>query len=136
MSKSIPKIQKYMTTSPHAVGQEQTIAVAKKMMGEHNIRHLPVLHGGRLAGVISSRDIAMIESLSGVDAGKVTVEDAMTQSVHTSSPDSPLDEVVKEMAEHKLGCSVIVQAGKVVGIFTTVDACRALAELLDGRLSK
>ena len=136
MSKSIPKIQKYMTTSPHAVGQEQTIAVAKRMMSEHNFRHLPVLHGGRLAGVISSRDIAMIESLSGVDAAKLTVEDAMTQTVHTTSPDTPLDEVVKEMAEHKLGCSVIVQAGKVVGIFTTVDACRALAELLDGRLAK
>jgi len=135
MSKPIPPIQKYMSTTPHAVGQEQTLGVAKKMMSEHHIRHLPVLHGGHLVGVLSSRDIALIESLSGVDADKVTVEEAMTSSVHTTSPDTPLNDVTREMAEHKYGCTVIVQSSKVVGIFTTVDACRALSELLETRLS-
>jgi acetoin utilization protein AcuB len=40
------------------------------------------------------------------------------------------------MAEHKYGCAVVMQNDKLVGIFTTVDACRAFAEMLNGRLTK
>jgi acetoin utilization protein AcuB len=40
------------------------------------------------------------------------------------------------MAEHKYGCVVVMQNEKVVGIFTTVDVCRAFAEMLHGRLAK
>jgi acetoin utilization protein AcuB len=49
------------------------------------------------------------------------------------SPDSPLDEVALEMAENRYGSAIIVQDKKVVGIFTTVDACRALAAILETR---
>ena len=60
----------------------------------------------------------------------------MTQTPYTVAPETPLDEVVLKMAEHKYGCAVIAQNEKVVGIFTTVDACRAFAEMLHGRLAK
>jgi acetoin utilization protein AcuB len=50
-------------------------------------------------------------------------------------PGAPLDEVAREMAEHKHGSVVIVQNQKVLGIFTSVDACRALYDLLHGRLA-
>ncbi len=136
MSKPIPPISKYMTTSPHTVGLEQTMAQAHKMMREHRIRHLPVLHGGKLAGILSDGDLHLIETLRDVDPDKVLVEDAMTQTPYFVSPETPLDEVVAEMAEHKYGCAVIMQNQSVVGIFTTVDACRAFAEMLHTRLAK
>ena len=66
----------------------------------------------------------------------VSVEEAMNTSVYAVGPDAPLDEVAGEMAGHKYGSAVVLQNGKVVGIFTTVDACRALQELLHGRLAK
>lgn len=50
MSKPILALQKYMSTSPHAIGQEQTMVLAQRMLREHHIRHLPVLHGARIAG--------------------------------------------------------------------------------------
>ena len=50
MSKPVPPIHKYMSTSPHTIGAEQTIAMAAKVMAEHRIRHLPVLHGGKVVG--------------------------------------------------------------------------------------
>jgi len=53
-----------------------------------------------------------------------------------TTPETGLDEVVSTMAEHKYGAAVILQNGKVVGMFTTVDACRALSELLHSRLAK
>jgi len=134
MTKAIPTIQKYMTTSPHSVGREQTLAHAHAVLREAHIRHLPVLHGGVLVGMVTQRDLALIESLEAVDPKKVTVEDAMSTEVYSVSPDAPLDEVVLEMAEKKYGSAVVVQNHKVVGIFTTVDACRALGELLASRL--
>lgn len=134
MTKSIPTIQKYMTTSPHSVGKDQTLAQAHRFLRDERIRHLPVLDGGTLVGMVTERDLALIETLEGVDATKVTVEDAMSTEVYSVSPDAPLNEVVLEMAEKKYGSAVVVQNHKVVGIFTTVDACRALGELLASRL--
>lgn len=136
MSKPIPEISKYMTPSPHSIGRDQTLSAAHKVMREHRCRHLPVLHGGKLVGIISERDLHLVETLKDVDPEEVTVEDAMLTQVYSVSPDTPLDEVVSEMAGKKYGSAVVIQNGKVVGIFTTVDACRALAELLKTRLAK
>ena len=136
MTKPIPTIQKYMTAAPHSIGSEQTIATASLMMNDYHIRHLPVLHGGRLLGILTDRDIKLIETFRDVDPTKVTVEEAMTEQPFSVSPDAPLDEVVETMAANKYGSAVIMQNHKVVGIFTTVDACEALAQLLRTRLAK
>jgi acetoin utilization protein AcuB len=135
MTKAIPTIQKYMTTSPHTVGSDQKLSHAHAILHEHRVRHLPVLRGGELVGMLTERDLALIESLKDVDPHAITVEEAMSTGVYRVSPDSPLDEVVSEMASKKYGSAVVVQNGKVVGIFTTVDVCTAFGELLRGRLS-
>jgi acetoin utilization protein AcuB len=71
-----------------------------------------------------------------VDADRQTVDGAMLEEPYSVTPETPLDEVVATMAEHKYGSAVIVQNAHVVGVFTTVDACRALSELLNTRLRK
>lgn len=136
MSKPIPTIQKYMTTSPHSIGVEQPLSRAHEFLREHGIRHLPVLRAGKLVGILTDRDLHLVESLQGVDPAKVLVEDAMSAIVYAVGPDALLDDVVSTMAEHKYGSAVVMQNEKVVGIFTTVDVCRALAELLHTRLAK
>lgn len=130
MSKPIPTLKKYMTHAPHTVRPDLTLAAADKLMHDLGIRHLPVLDGGRLLGLLSQRDIRLIESLKDVDANAVRIDEAMTQDTYEVSPDAPLGEVVAEMAAKKYGSAVAVQNGKVVGIFTTVDALHALAELV------
>ena len=136
MSKAIPTIQKYMTTSPHSIGIDQPLSVAHRMMQEHSIRHLPVLTGGKLVGMLTQRDLGLVESLNGVDPTKVKVDDAMSTFVYSVQPDAPLDEVVAEMGAHKYGSAVVMQNEKVVGIFTTVDVCLAFSDLLQTRLAK
>jgi acetoin utilization protein AcuB len=136
MSKAIPQIRKYMTSAPHTIGHDQTLAFTQSMMRELHIRHLPVLDGGRLVGVLTERDVALIETLKDVDPKTVRVSDAMSQQVYTVSPDAPLDEVAAEMAEHKYGSAVVMDNGHVVGVFTTVDGMAALSELLQSRLAK
>ncbi len=130
MSRPIPKIKQYMAPMPHTVGEDQPLAVAHRMMREHKIRHLPVLSGGRLAGILTERDMALVETMKGVDPAKVPTGEAMSQLVYAVTPDTPLDEVAAEMAEHKYGCAVVMTAQKVVGVFTTVDGMRALHDLL------
>ena len=136
MTKPIPPIQKFMTTSPHSIGADQTLSVAHEMMRAHAIRHLPVLSGGKLVGILSDRDLRLVESLKGVDPNTLSVDEAMAPTVYSVGPDTPLDEVVSTMATKKYGSAVVMQNNKVVGIFTTVDLCRSFAELLHSRLAK
>jgi acetoin utilization protein AcuB len=123
-------IRIHMTHAPHSIGRDQKLAAAHAKMRELGIRHLPVLEGGKLAGVLSQRDLYFVEALDAVDTQLVRVEEAMSQDVYAVGPDTKLGDVVAKMLEHKYGCAVIVENGSVRGIFTTVDALRLLVSLL------
>jgi acetoin utilization protein AcuB len=124
------QVRDYMTTAPHAIGLEQTLAQAEKRMRELSVRHLPVLHGGRLRGIISARDIALVRALD-VDPREVRVEEALTGEPYTVSEQTPLHRVARAMAAHKYDCAVAIEHGKVKGILTVTDALRALASALE-----
>lgn len=132
--KSVPSIEKYMSTSPHTVGADITLAKAEKMMGDMRVRHLPVLDGGQLVGVLSDRDIKMVETFKDVDPEKVSVREAFSEQPYMVSPRAPLNEVCKEMAAHKYSSVLVVDNHKLVGIFTWVDALNAMGELLETRM--
>jgi len=121
-------IGKYMSAGPHTIGREQSLTAAKQLMHKSHVRHLPVLHGGKLVGVISERELEMIEALPG--SKQLSVEDAMVPDVYTIAEDAPLDRVAAEMARLKVGSAVVLKGDDVVGVFTAVDGLRALADLL------
>lgn len=135
MTKSIPHIKKYMTTDVQTIGDEQPMSVAHSMMREQHIRHLPVLRQGKVVGIMTDRDLRLVETLTDVDPTKVAVSEAMTPDPYVVTPEASLDEVVSMMAAKKYGSAVVSDHGHVVGIFTTVDACSAFAELLTTRLT-
>jgi acetoin utilization protein AcuB len=126
-------VRTFMTPSPHTVGRQQSLHLARSLMHKHHIRHLPVLDGGKLVGLLSERDLGVVEGLSGADPASITVEEAMTAATYVVAPDAPLETVAAEMAEMKLGSAVVMDAGHVVGVFTSVDALAALAALLHDR---
>ncbi len=132
--KAIPNVSKYMTTLPHTIGAEQNLSKAEKMMTEYRVRHLPVLRGGKLVGILSDRDVRLVESFRDVDPEKVSVEEAFTPDPYIISPTSSLADVCSEMAAHKYGCALVCDNHKLVGIFTWVDALTAFNELLSTRL--
>jgi acetoin utilization protein AcuB len=129
-----PTISKYMTNFPHTIGADQTLAKAEEMMGEYRVRHLPVLKGGKLVGILSDRDVRLVESFRDVLPKVVTVDEAYSPEPFITSPDSPFQEVCAEMAAHKYGCAIVCDKHKLVGIFTWVDALRAFRDVLDTRL--
>lgn len=134
MTKAIPTIQKYMTVLPHTIGADQTLEQAEKMMAKYRVRHLPVLDGGKLVGILTDRDIRLVETFKDVEADKVKVDEAYSPDPYVTSPNASLAEVCAEMAQHKYGCVLIEDNHKLVGIFTWVDALKAMSELMETRL--
>jgi acetoin utilization protein AcuB len=118
----------YMTRTPHTIGAEQTLKVARQLMSDHQVRHLPVLHGGAFVGVLSEREVRSFEALPG--SSLLTVEEAMVPDAYITSANAPLEAVAGEMATRRLGSAVVVDGTSAVGVFTPVDALRALADAL------
>jgi acetoin utilization protein AcuB len=118
-----------MTTMPATIEADRTLGDARDLMERFNARHLPVVCDGILVGILSQRDIAIAESIG--RRGKAhTVEEAMSTPPFTCGPEAHIHAVASEMAEHKYGTAVVVERDHplhVVGLFTTVDALRALA---------
>ena len=125
-----PMVGEFMTEAPHSIGVDQTLSTAHAMMRAHHIRHLPVLRAGKLVGLLSQRDLYLVETLREVDPRTLMVEEAMSENAYAVTPRASLSRVAKEMAEKKYGCAVVMDEDDVVGIFTSVDALRALAALL------
>jgi acetoin utilization protein AcuB len=120
-------IRNYMTPSPLTIGADQPLAIANELMRARRIRHLPVLRGGQLVGILSQRDIQLIAGLPAVDLTEVPVEDAMSNNIYSVGPDTPIKEVAATMAEHKYGAALVVEGRHVTGVFTTIDALNVLA---------
>lgn len=134
MPKLEPTIQEFMTRQPHYVESKEKVENAQTMMSKLEIRHLPVMEKGVVTGIVSDRDIKMALSLIEDNPRLLLVKDVCHEEPYVVGPEVLLRDVVRHMADKRYGCAIIALNKKLVGIFTTVDACRALAEVLETRL--
>jgi acetoin utilization protein AcuB len=132
-SHQYPTVRQYMTSMPCTIAPTRSLAVARKAMLDHGIRHLPVLEGGRIVGVLSERDLFLVESVPEVNPTVARVEEAMVPGPYVVSPDATVAEVVDTMIDLKIGSAVVAEGDKVAGVFTTIDALRALSDMLAAR---
>ena len=121
-----------MTSVPHLIEAEAKVLTARSIMKRHQIRHLPVTRHGKLCGVISDRDIQLALSIAVhvIDENDIIVADVCSEDPYSVPPEELLDKVVEQMWERKIGSTVIENREKVIGIFTTTDACRVLCDTL------
>jgi nucleotide-binding universal stress UspA family protein len=115
-------IAELMTRGPLIIDQQQPMAEARNRMEQLQARHLPVIHGSRLVGIVSLADL-----MANPDA--VVVGDVMSSDPFTVAPDAAAATVAREMVTRRIDAAVVAQAGRIVGIFTATDALRALAEI-------
>jgi acetoin utilization protein AcuB len=133
-SSDAPRIRDYMTALPVTVEVGMSLGDALDRMYNDNIRHLPVVdETGKLVGLLSTRDIAAVGAMRGVDPGETKVEDAMSVVPFACPDDSSLVAVVERMERDRLGSAVVTNGDRPVGIFTTTDALRALRGMLLGK---
>ena len=129
-------IKSVMHSNPHSVGFDESLADAKALMTTHNIRHLPVRKAGQVIGILSDRDIEFAMRVDKKDAKEIKVEDAISEEPYSVTPDTPVFKVATTLSHTKYGSALIIDNGELKGIFTTVDACRLLGELLSGQLQQ
>jgi acetoin utilization protein AcuB len=128
----LPQILAYMTPFPYSIDVNAPLAEAHAFLRERHIRHLPVTAGGRLAGILTDRDIklALGPDLDSPPERELAVRDVFQPDSYVVDAGEPLEEVAATMAERHVGSALVTRGGKLVGIFTTTDACRALARVL------
>jgi acetoin utilization protein AcuB len=119
----------FMTPQPLTIGRGESLATAHRMMRSNRVRHLPVLEHGELVGIVTLRDLYFLETIRGVDLDDDTVEDAMTPDAYAVTPDVPISTVARHMVRSRIGCAVIMERGRVAGIFTATDALRMIGDL-------
>jgi acetoin utilization protein AcuB len=128
MTLRVPLVKAAMTPFPFSISPEASVEDARRMMDEHQIRHLPVVAGERLLGVVSDRDLR--EPLARGEAGSVLIRDVFERDVYVVELSQRLDVVLDRMLQRRIGSAIVTKENRVVGIFTTVDACSFLLKLL------
>lgn len=126
-------IKSVMHAFPHTIGPQMTLKVALETFREHNIRHLPVKEANKLVGILTERDVDFALRVERKTPDQMIVKEAYTSEPYIADLETPVAEVASRMAHDHLGCALVVDGARLVGIFTTVDACRALAEQLSHR---
>lgn len=134
------RISEWMTTVPITVSPATPVSEARELMHRKQIRHLLVMEGERLVGIITDRDIKLnlpspATSLSVWEVNylltRLTVGEVMTKHVITTGPERPVAEAVRLMLAHKIGALPVTEEGRVVGIITETDLLRAFARRLE-----
>ena len=125
------EIDRYMSSVVLTVSPLQTLAEAVRLMRLHEVRHLPVVADGRVVGVVSQRDVYLVQSLDPTQPSAILVEEAMTSPPYLVEPETPVDRVAREMVRRRIGSAVVARDGRLLGLFTTSDALLALAALVE-----
>jgi acetoin utilization protein AcuB len=128
----VTRVANVMTPFPYAVDAHEDLRTAHAMMREHAIRHLPVMREGKLAGIVSARELEVaIELVAERDPEvQLPVWPVCKRDPYTVELDSPIADVADAMANQQIGSVLVTRKGKLAGIITTVDICRAFAELV------
>ena len=137
MTQAPTRVRDIMTKEVVTLGHNDTLRTADDLMRLGRIRHLPIVDGdGLLAGIVTQRDLFHSGLLRALGYGahaqrkaldSLAVKEAMRNDVITTSPDAPLAEAAKIMFERKIGCLVVLEGQKIVGILTESDFVRAAA---------
>ena len=130
-----------MTTDLVLIKPDQTVGEALVVMFERDIRHLPVVENGGLAGIVSDRDIQQFLGKAGFPGNdrrkedrslQAPVREVMSRHPITVAPKMSIREGVKIMTQHKVGALPVVDYDeKIIGIFTEIDALEYCLHLID-----
>lgn len=124
-------VEEFTTPDPITADEAATIDELWQLMKTHGIRHLPILRGNSVVGVVSDRDVRLILGLTVAEKLQVQAADIMAEAPLTVRASTPLDEVAYAMSDQKVGSAIVEDDdGRFLGIFTATDALNALIEVV------
>ncbi len=133
-------VRDLMATELVTLTEDDTLAHAQRCMARGRIRHLPVVRGRRLVGLLTHRDLlaAAFSIFAEVEASEqrrifvtVPVVEAMHRDLVTVGPDVPVKQAAAILLENKYGCLPVVdETHDLVGILTEADFLRLTVNML------
>jgi CBS domain-containing protein len=121
-----------MTPFPFYVEPGDSLRRARELMVQHEVRHLPVLKAHELVGILTDRDIkrALDPDLRLPPRDELFVRDVYVPQPYVVDTAAPLDDVLEHMSARHIGSALVTKHGRLVGIFTALDACRVYCQHL------
>jgi len=129
----------YMTKTVVTIHPEDYLVDVRKSMQDLGVRHLPVLDGGKLVGIISLNTIRDAAPSKATDLSiheihyllsKMKIREVMKKDVVTCGPDDHVEDIAKIMQSKRIGAIPVVDKGQLVGILTNDDMFRILMKML------
>ncbi|HEU4383281.1 MAG TPA: CBS domain-containing protein [Anaeromyxobacteraceae bacterium] len=121
----------FMTRELVTVQEVDDLALAESILRLGGVRHLPVVREGKLAGLVTQRDLLRSGASGGPTARAIMVRDIMTRDVTTVAPETSLVHAARLMLRHKYGClPVCAPDGRLLGIITESDFVRFAADVV------
>ena len=124
------KVKEVMIKEVATLDVNDELSLANDIMRLGRIRHLPVVDGARLVGIVSERDLFRSSLAQVLDCGgqtarevmkTVRIKDIMVRDLVTVSPELDLCKAVKMMVDKKIGCLPVVDQDRLVGLITETD---------------
>lgn len=133
--KKMPIVGAVMTSFPYFVDSDDPVGRLEKMMDDRGIRHLPVQEKGKLIGIVSERDLhhRLPRIAPPEEKARLRARDIMIRSPYVVGFNTPLNEVVAQMASRHIGSVIVTRKGKLAGILSAMDVCRIFAEYLENQ---
>jgi len=137
-------VREFMTTQVTTLQESDTLLDATMIFVRSTLRHLPVLRGKQVVGVVTERDVKHFAPsiLSGITPEEYNrlmestpVSRIMTREAATVAPDQSMAEAVKILTTRRIGCLPVVEDGELRGILTTTDMLKLLSRLLEAQAS-
>ncbi len=125
-----------------SVSPDMAVMDALDMMRRERIRRAPVIHDGKLIGIVSEKNLlnaspssATLLSVWEVSylVSKIKIKDVMTKHVLTTTEDTPIEEAALILIDNKIGGLPVLSDGKVVGIITETDLFKIMLEMMGAR---
>jgi len=129
---NLPSVGDVYTPVTITVDLHDPLRKARLLFRQHHIKQLPVLHKGKLTGLVKEKDVWL---LLGPDFDYPKESDLLVEDAYISDPlvvdiDDSLVDTLLIMADHRCGCALVTDNGKLTGIFTDTDACRCFGAIL------
>ena len=125
-------VRDWMSRKPEAVQADSPIGAAVALMHSAEIRHLLVMEGDRLTGILSSRDLGRLAGDGSPALLSAPVSRIMTEDPVTVAPEAPVTTAARVLLERKIGSLPVRDGDEIVGILTLADALESLLWFAQG----
>jgi CBS domain-containing membrane protein len=135
---SVTLVAQLMTTEVVTLNEDDDFVSADQVMRLQHVRHLPVVRGKKLVGLVTHRDLIraqskLLWSIPNDGAERVvtlSVRDIMQKNPISCPRVTPADDAIRLMLANKLGCILVTHDEELVGIVTEADVVKWAIEVM------